>query len=41
MPAFALAYTGSWSWRFEFGNHCHTFQKRMMEHCSLHEFKDA
>jgi hypothetical protein len=30
METFAYAYSGSWSWRLEFGNHCHTFQKRLM-----------
>jgi hypothetical protein len=39
MTAFALAYTGQWSWRFEFGNNCHTFQKAMLERCALKKFK--
>ena len=36
---FALGYKGGWSWRFEAGNHCHTFQKKMMAHCKLEKVK--
>lgn len=36
---FALGYTGSWSWRFEAGNHCHTFQKKLMVQCKLDKVK--
>lgn len=28
---FAVSYEGGWSWRFEAGNHCHTFQKQLMK----------
>lgn len=40
--SYAKKYGGSWSWRFEtLGNdNCHTFQKRMIEHCKLDKFKD-
>jgi hypothetical protein len=41
LRGFALAYEGKWSWRFEAGNHCHTFQKKLLEHCGLREFKDV
>lgn len=36
---FAASYSGGWSWRFEGGNHCHTFQKKMMADCDLQKFK--
>lgn len=32
---FALSYGGGWSWRLEAGNHCHTFQKKIMKQCKL------
>lgn len=37
--AFASSYQGGWSWRFEGGNHCHTFQKKLMSHCDLTKVK--
>lgn len=36
---FALSYSGGWSWRFEAGNHCHTFQKKIMKKCKLEKNK--
>lgn len=39
MQDFAQSYHGEWSWRFELGNHCHTFQKRLMSHCNTKEVK--
>lgn len=30
----------TWSWRFEAGNHCHTFQKLSMIECKLDKFKE-
>lgn len=39
MKDFASSYSGGWSWRFELGNHCHTFQKKMMSHCDTAEVK--
>ncbi len=32
---FALAYRGNWSWVFEFGNNCHTFQIKAMSELNL------
>ncbi len=32
---FALAYSGQWSWIFEFGNNCHTFQIEAMSQLDL------
>jgi len=32
-------YGDKWSWRLEGGNHCHTFQKRLMKDCSLDNVK--
>jgi|JI8StandDraft_1071087.scaffolds.fasta_scaffold89602_1 hypothetical protein len=39
MVKFAQGYTGGWSWRFELGNHCHTFQKALMGAGTLRLFK--
>ncbi len=39
IAAFAAAYSGGWSWRFEFGNHCHTFQKQLITECAFDKFK--
>ncbi len=36
---FALAYSGDWSWVFEFGNNCHTFQTRAMSELDLEKVK--
>lgn len=36
---FARTYSGGWSWRFEAGNHCHTFQKKLMSQCKLQKVK--
>ena len=36
---FALSYSGGWSWRLEGGNHCHTFQKKIMKQCQLEKNK--
>lgn len=36
---FAKNYRGGWSWRFEAGNHCHTFQKELIKHCELKKVK--
>ncbi|MCF6324608.1 MAG: hypothetical protein L3J89_09845 [Gammaproteobacteria bacterium] len=32
-------YSDKWSWRLEGGNHCHTFQKRLMKDCGLGNVK--
>ena len=37
--AFALSYSGDWSWRLEAGNHCHTFQIALMNHLAFDKFK--
>jgi hypothetical protein len=37
--SFAAGYRGGWSWRFELGTHCHTFQKQMIAECNLDKFK--
>lgn len=39
MVDFAQAYTGGWSWRFELGNHCHTFQKKLMTEAQVPKLK--
>jgi hypothetical protein len=39
IAAFAAGYSGGWSWRFEFGNHCHTFQKALMDECGYDKYK--
>ncbi len=36
---FALAYSGDWSWVFEFGNNCHTFQIKAMSQLDLEKVK--
>lgn len=36
---FSLAYSGDWSWRVEAGNHCHTFQKKLMAHLGFKKYK--
>lgn len=37
--SYATSYSDEWSWRFEGGNHCHTFQKELMKHCNLLKVK--
>ncbi len=37
---FAFAYSGEWSWRFEFGKNCHTFQIEAMNKISLDKVKE-
>jgi len=37
---FAFAYSGEWSWRFEFGKNCHTFQKDAMKQLKLDKVKE-
>ena len=39
MVDFANAYSGGWSWRFELGNHCHTFQKKLMTAAQVPKLK--
>lgn len=39
MSTYAKGYSGGWSWRFEFGNHCHTFQKKLMSEADVNKFK--
>ena len=39
MRDFANGYRGGWSWFLELGNHCHTFQKKMMTAANLTLFK--
>ncbi len=34
------ANTKTWSWRFEFGNNCHSFQIEMITHCDLNNLKE-
>lgn len=36
---FATSYSGGWSWRVEAGNHCHTFQKKLMKQLKLDSVK--
>lgn len=36
---FARSYSGSWSWRFEFGQNCHTFQVGMLRAAELRRFR--
>jgi len=37
---FAFAYSGEWSWRFEFGKNCHSFQIDAMKKCKLGKVKE-
>ncbi len=37
---FAFSYSGNWSWRFEFGTNCHTFQKDAMKKLKLDKVKE-
>lgn len=37
---FAFAYSGEWSWRFELGRNCHTFQKDAMKQLRLDKVKE-
>jgi hypothetical protein len=37
---FSFGYSGEWSWRFEAGKNCHTFQKEMINVLGLKMFKD-
>jgi len=39
MVRFARGYSGGWSWRFELGNHCHTFQKKLMSDADITKLK--
>lgn len=39
LVSYAQGYGGNWSWRLEFGNHCHTFQKGLMKAGDLTMFK--
>jgi hypothetical protein len=39
--AVARGYSGNWSWRFELGNHCHTFQKKTIAAVKARGFKDV
>jgi len=36
---YSAKYGGTWSWRVERGNHCHTFQKRLMKDLNLEKVK--
>lgn len=36
---YGTKYGSEWSWRAEGGNHCHTFQKRLMKDCQLEKVK--
>lgn len=37
---FALSYSGDWSWRFEFGKNCHSFQVEAMKRLKLDKVKE-
>ncbi len=37
----ARGYSGNWSWFFEFGNHCHTFQKKTISTVNARGFRDV
>jgi len=37
----ARGYSGNWSWFFELGNHCHTFQKKTISEVRARGFKDV
>lgn len=37
---FSFAYEGEWSWRFEYGKNCHTFQIEMIKKIPIKMFKD-
>lgn len=39
MRRFVRRYSGNWSWRFEFGQNCHTFQVGMLRAADLHRFR--
>lgn len=39
MRRFARAYSGSWSWRFEFGQNCHTFQIGLLAAAEVRRFR--
>ena len=39
ISTFAKDYSGGWSWRFEGGNHCHTFQIKLMKDSRLNNVK--
>lgn len=39
MESYAFGYSGSWSWRLELGNHCHTFQKKLMSESDIDKVK--
>jgi hypothetical protein len=40
MRDFSFAYEGDWSWRFEFGRNCHTFQIAMIKELQIKMFRD-
>ena len=40
MSTFANGYSGEWSWRFEFGKNCHSFQIAMIKAIPIEKFKD-
>jgi len=37
--SYSSKYGSEWSWQVEGGNHCHTFQKRLMKDCQLERVK--
>ncbi len=37
----STSYSGNWSWRFEFGNHCHTMQKKIISRIEACGFRDV
>lgn len=39
ISSFSKSYSGEWSWFIESGNHCHTFQKKLMKNCKLEKVK--
>lgn len=39
MRSFAEGYGGTWSWRFEAGQNCHTFQRAMLDAAGIRKFK--
>jgi hypothetical protein len=38
---FAAAYSGEWSWKFEFGKNCHSFQLEMIDNCDIGDLKEV
>jgi hypothetical protein len=39
MRRYVEGYGGSWSWRFEAGQNCHTFQRGMLDAAGIRKFK--